>query len=578
MKSCKHNRIQKPAGSALLMTLVMTGIALLLLTGAMTWSATHARLTDRSNRYATAVAAGESAIEKVLTRMNQDFLDGGEALVVNNLDLYRATVPTSADAAYWANWEFNNASGQSGQTLIQRGLASNYVVLTGPYSGLHGYVSSYTLVSDARELNRAQDVVAGVMEQIDLARIPIFQFAMYSSGDMEISCGQPLAVTGRVHSNNMLYVEPDSALTFLSSVTAVGDILFQRAPADSRTPPVGSVVYQGPKTPHAPSLILPIGTANTPTAIREIIEPPPFGESPTSPMGHSRYFNQVDLLVIVSDTGITATSGYFNNFATVVPSLEFNRFLTLTNSFYDARESKTILPVDLDIGALKVWSATNHSVRTALFGRDINSVYVYDRRTVVAGKLGAVRVRNGLYLPPLGLTVATGSPIYVLGHYNQTNAANLGTANTSTTLPASLVGDAVTILSVNWNDANSRLPVASRAAAPTTVNAAILAGAVETANGNYSGGMENFPRFLESWGLANPLTYNGSMVKMFPSLYATNIWGLANVYNPPKRNWAYDLNFNTQTKLPPLTPSLLKIFRNVWMTLAPNSTNAPAGS
>jgi hypothetical protein len=578
MKLSKQNRTRKRAGSALLMTLVMGGIALLLLTGAMSWSATNTRLTDRSNRYATSVAAGESAIEKVLTCMNQDFLDGGEGLVVNNLNLYRATVPTSTDSAYWAGWEFNNASGQIGQTYIGRGVASNYVVLTGPYAGLHGYVSTYTLVSDARETNRLQDVVAGVMEQVDLARIPIFQFALYSSGDMEISCGQPFAVTGRVHSNKMLYVEPDNALTFQSAVTAVGDILFQRDPADSRTPPVGSVVYQGTKTAHAPSLVLPIGTANTPQAIREIIEPPPFGESPTSPMGHSRYYNEVDLLVTVSDTNVTASSGQYNNFGTVVPPAEFNKFVTLTNSFYDWRESKTILAVDLDIGGLKTWSATNKNVRPALGGRDLNSIYVYDRRTVVAGKLGAVRVRNGLVLPPLGLTVASASPIYVLGHYNQTNAANLGTANTSTTLPASLVGDAVTVLSVNWSDANSKSPLASRAALPTTVNAAILAGAVETANGNYSGGMENFPRFLESWGLSNPLTYNGSMVKMFPSLYATNIWGLGNVYNPPKRDWAYDSNFNTPTKLPPLTPSLLKIFRNVWMTLAPNSTNAPPSS
>jgi hypothetical protein len=90
--------------------------------------------------------------------------------------------------------------------------------------------------------------------------------------------------------------------------------------------------------------------------------------------------------------------------------------------------------------------------------------------------------------------------------------------------------------------------------------------------------ISDFPRFLEAWGLANPLTYNGSMVKMFPSLYATNIWGLGNVYNPPKRNWAYDLNFNTPAKLPPLTPSLLKIFRSQWTTLAPNSTTPPPSS
>src|SRR6516162_8744262 len=127
MKSPKQNRTGQPVGSALLMTLVMSGIALLVLTGAMSWSATNTRLTDRSNRYATAVAAGESAIEKILTQMNQDFLDGGEALVVNNLNVYRSTVPTSADSAYWSTWEFNNASGQVGQTYVQGGLASNYV-------------------------------------------------------------------------------------------------------------------------------------------------------------------------------------------------------------------------------------------------------------------------------------------------------------------------------------------------------------------------------------------------------------------------------------------------------------------
>ena len=577
MKSSSQNRDRQSTGSALVMTLVMSAVALTVLAGAMSWSSTNTRLTDRSNRYACAVAAGESAIDKVLTQMNKDFLEGGEGMVTYNLGLYRSTVPTPADSAYWANWEFNNALGQAAQTYVQGGIASNYVVLTGPYAGLRGYVSAYTLISNAREVNRLQDVVAGVMEQVDLARIPIFQFAMYTSGDMEVSCGQPFVVTGRVHSNKMLYVEPDNALTFQSSVTAVGDILFQRDPADSRTPPVGSVVYQVQPVPHAPSLVLPIGTANTPQAIREIIQPPPFGESPASPMGRSRYFNQVDVLVTVSDTGVTASSGAFNNFATQIPAAEITKFVTLTNSFYDSRESKTIRAVDLDIGNLKTWSATNRNVRNAL-ARDINSVYVYDRRAVVAGKLGAVRVRNGLVLPPLGLTVASASPIYVLGHYNQTNVANLGTANTFTTLPASLVGDAITILSVNWNDANSHLALASRGASPTTVNAAFLAGAVETANGNYSGGMENFPRFLETWGLANALTYNGSMVKMFPSLYATNIWGLGNVYNPPKRNWAYDVNFNDPAKLPPLTPSLLKIFRNSWLTLAPNSTNPPTGS
>ena len=90
--------------------------------------------------------------------------------------------------------------------------------------------------------------------------------------------------------------------------------------------------------------------------------------------------------------------------------------------------------------------------------------------------------------------------------------------------------------------------------------------------------MENFPRFLETWGLANVFTYNGSMVKMFPSLYATNVWegiNYANLYyDPPARNWAYDVNFDDPTKLPPKTPSLLKIFRSQWATVPPGTNVA----
>jgi hypothetical protein len=65
------------------------------------------------------------------------------------------------------------------------------------------------------------------------------------------------------------------------------------------------------------------------------------------------------------------------------------------------------------------------------------------------------------------------------------------------------------------------------------------------------------------------------MIKMFPSLYATNVWGKANVYAPPVRNWAYDANFGDPTNLPPKTPSLLKVIRSQWATLPPGQNVAP---
>lgn len=571
MKTALVSRKARQTASALAVTLVMTSVALAILAGAMAWSAHSTRMTHRSIQYTRSVAAAEAVTEKAIGQITRDFLLGGEKLVRDKQSTYVRTSLASFDSPYWSSWTFNDASGYSGQTSVQALVASNYVVLNSAYAGLRGFVTTYQVTAFARDTAALQNVTAGVRQAVQLARIPIYQFAMYSSGDMEISCGQPFTVTGRVHSNRQLYVEPDNLLTFQSDVTAVADIKFARHPDDTRTKPKGDVVYQARKDARVAAMTLPIGTTNTPEAIREIIHPPPTGENPSSPLGRLRFYNQADMILEVSDTGIRATSGGFNNFATVIPSNQLTSIITLSNSFTDAREEKTIRPIDINIGGLKAWSETNSSLRSALGGLDLNSLYVVDRRTLTSGNLGAVRVRNGQQLPSRGLTVVTARPLYVLGHYNQTNSANLGSTNTVTTRPASLVADAVTILSANWSDSRSSSGLSSRTAASTTVNAAILTGVVETTPGQYSGGMENFPRFLEKWGSANVFTYNGSMVKMFPSLYATNVWGKKDVYEPPKRDWAYDLNFDDSTKLPPLTPSLQKVFRSEWTTVAANN-------
>ncbi len=572
-------------GGALMMTLVMTGIALAILASTMSWSSQNTRLTHRTIQYHRSVAAAEAATEKVVSQMARDFLIGGDKQVADNLVSYRSIVPTGSDSSYWSSWEFNDTA-TAGQTSVLVGAATNYVLANSAYAGLRAFSTTYRVAAHARLNGTTENVVGGVLQEIHLARIPIFQFAWFSSGDTEISCGQPFKITGRVHTNGKLYVEPDNALTFQSSVTAVSDVLFQRHPLDTRGAPAGSVVYQvQPETP-VPALTLPIGTTNSPEAIRQIIQPPPTGEDPNSALGRLRYYNLADLLIIVNDTGITATSGKFNNFMTVVPPDEVATFVGVANSFTDARESKVVKPVDINIGLFTEWSRTNTSLRVALgqipltngFAMtntvstyDVASVYVLDQRTLAGTNLSAVRVYNGKVLPRRGLTIATARPLYVQGHYNQTNNANLATTNTSSARPASLVGDAITVLSTAWQDSKSTLTVGSRGAAPTTVNAAFLTGAVETTKGKYSGGVENFPRFLETWGSANAFTYNGSMVKMFPSLYATNAWNNNNnIYAPPKRDWAYDISFNDPQRLPPLTPGLLTVIRGQWATLPPD--------
>jgi hypothetical protein len=83
--------------------------------------------------------------------------------------------------------------------------------------------------------------------------------------------------------------------------------------------------------------------------------------------------------------------------------------------------------------------------------------------------------------------------------------------------------------------------------------------------------VENFPRFLEDWS-GKMFTYNGSMVVMFPSQFATGFWGgNNNTYSPPNRNWAFDLNFMDATKLPPGTPQVSVMVRGSWAMIPPGT-------
>jgi hypothetical protein len=61
---------------------------------------------------------------------------------------------------------------------VQRGALVSYVSLTPPYTNLQAFVSTYTVVSDAKDTASPQDLTVGVLQEVQLASIPIFQFAM----------------------------------------------------------------------------------------------------------------------------------------------------------------------------------------------------------------------------------------------------------------------------------------------------------------------------------------------------------------------------------------------------------------
>ncbi len=193
----------------------------------------------------------------------------------------------------------------------------------------------------------------------------------------------------------------------------------------------------------------------------------------------------------------------------------------------------------------------------------------------------AVKIVNGnlISLPACpsgvscGLAITAENPIYVAGDFNA-NSTGGGFANPS--VAASIVGDAVTILSQNWNDVNSfafpfNIPTA-RTGATTYVRAGIVGGKeitflkpawdTTTVDGSQDfgtdGGVHNFLRFLERW--SGTLFYQGSIISMYYTRQAVGMYNSGgNNYSPPTRGYSFDVNFLNPTLLPPRTP----MFRDI---------------
>jgi hypothetical protein len=177
-----------------------------------------------------------------------------------------------------------------------------------------------------------------------------------------------------------------------------------------------------------------------------------------------------------------------------------------------------------------------------------------------------------------GLTIASENPVYVQGDFNALPNGNFG----GTHIAASILADAVTLLSNNFNDVNTfafPYTLGSRLAVTTTYRVAVMGGkgipfAQPAGTGNdfgTDGGAHNFLRYIENWG-GQTLWYRGSIVSLFYSHQAIGTFKCCNtVYSPPTRGYNFDTEFLTPSLLPPQTP-MLRSLNTISMTQMDLST------
>lgn len=442
--------------------------------------------------------------------------------------------------------------------IAKVGTATQRTLTSGAYRGLYGLVQDYDLWGHA--VSDASGVQNSVRIRMERALIPIFQFAIFYDDILEWHPGPPMTLSGRVHSNGDLYLGSNSGLAIESFLTAGGGIRHGRHPASGQTVGAGDVSIDD-NSGNPQSMRNSDGTwldhdsddwaqnsmerwggkvQDSDHGMSQLKLPLEAGDDPRGIIadasgGNSDSFENKATLKIIDGQAYFKSGGTWVN---VTADLTSSGVLS-TATFYDGREARTVSAREIDISKLNTspyWPPNG---------------IVYAKETQSGGNLKGVRLINGSTLNA-GLTVASDNPVYTKGSYNSVNKK-----------PAAIMADAYTVLSGSWSDASSTLALGSRVAGSTTANVSFISGNVPSNGGTYSGGVENFPRFLEKWD-GKTFTWSGSMVQMWQSQRATEEWSYGSYYTAPNRAWQFDTDLLDPDKLPPGTPMVNAVVKRGW--------------
>jgi hypothetical protein len=435
-----------------------------------------------------------------------------------------------------------------------------------------------------------------------------WNWAIFYVDPLEIHPGAPMTVTGWVNTNSNLYTAHGYNLTFADKVTYASDWFVNFMPGDQQHNGETPVVPTWPANlPPARDMALqPFGMDSTAIfstsdtnpnndSYRELVEPPVAGSSDA--FAGQRYWDQASIIIQIQDnpnpnqngfdgvkghdlvTLLSVTDQQTGATQTLTSGSLYNMFaaagaITTNQTIQDNREAATIRLTTLDVSKLVTTVSGGNPSYTASSAFANPIIYIYDTSTTSSARR-AIRIKGGSKIPTSGLTIASNNPIYIQGDFNTGGSPPSDSTSQNdptnpqvsgyTRAPCSILGDAINLLSNSWNDANSSSGTSSRVATNTTFNTALLSGIVPTASvggdGSYSGGAENFPRFLEDWSHAT-ITYYGSMVELYKSQQSTGEWGKTNVYVPPTRHWYFDSNF--KVKPPPGSLMVYSYAKGQW--------------
>ncbi len=596
-------RTRSLSGHTLLWALAVITIIVGISAVAMSRTNGTARMGLRATNFAAAERAADGVIEyaygvwKTATVQKDAPLS---STLTNDAAVLNGAGPSMSGFTYTSALKIQPVDAYGNATQTPTPVRVSVPGYTGWYGHSHNYIATVAM-KPVGGLFEGQTVSTGAKRIFQYIGVPLFQSMYFFEHDLEIYRPAPMSVDGLIHSNSRLLISGSSdqtgvELDLRGKVSYAGGSSSQ--PGVTYTePPIGGPAWAGFSVSSAPSYMeaptyagggasqqlaavqryeplgkQPTGLINTTDSnpnndgFHEFIERPVAGFPDPPEFAKRRLSNKAGIVISINGTTATVTTQNGASLtATQITTLR--TALTSKNSFYDAREGKNIDAANIDVS--KITSVINSGA-----GNFNGAIYIEDVTPRVTGDLEpkTIRLQKGGVLPNTGLTIASPNPVYVHGDFNtgtttsptavEANLTGNPTNNHSPVVsgydrkPAAIVADAVMFLSNAWADSLASSSVSSRVASNTTYNTAILAGFTPSgwdpdgsgaaAPYGYSGGANNFPRFLETW-TGKTCTYFGSMVELYESKTFTGRWDTGVIYRPPTRRWNYDTLFNTTT-------------------------------
>ncbi|MCH8017656.1 MAG: hypothetical protein IH917_13645, partial [Acidobacteria bacterium] len=347
-------------GFALLTSMLLMAMLAVFSVGMVYLVQSEARLSGMDMEGTQAYYGASAAMEKMVVDLNALYAGPAEPTVAAIEALGTSTYYPSLPGVTYSQYSLSVPNTGGIADIEVRSISG------GPSHGLMADIIPVTLSVTAQG---ASGEVAEMTREVEISRIPVFQFGVFSDGDLSYFPSADFSFQGRVHTNGNLFLANGfaSGLVFHSRITAAGEVIrtelanglltvdygldqlvkiptapngcegampacrdFQSnegsktgGPASSDNPTWTSLsesTYQGMilnEDTGAKALRLPF--VNSSTDPIELIRRPPAGEDPASILSRSRLYNLAQIRVLISDNVADLPGGVGVRLANVAP-------------------------------------------------------------------------------------------------------------------------------------------------------------------------------------------------------------------------------------------------------------------